>query len=95
MKFKIVSTDYYDENEKIIKKYPCLKDFGFEIEKYEAPVIDFDYKSREFKTIGTVTKYRTYLTINSLERLIELETAVEYPLIITEDEIEIYDSYRE
>lgn len=39
--------------------------------------------------------YKTYITINSLEDLIKLSKDVENELIIDEDNIEIYDDYRE
>lgn len=41
------------------------------------------------------TDHRPYIEINSLEELQKLQAAVEHPLIFTEDEIEIYDDYRE
>lgn len=71
------------ETDKLIATYPCLN-------KYELRIVDLgrtDYWKNPQK--------HAHITINSLEELLELQTAVEHPLIITQDEIEIYDDYRE
>ena len=98
MKFKITSSSYSNNFEKIIKEYPCLKDFGFEVAEYEVPLktrTRDECGKRIFQIYGKNIIREPYVTIESLERLLALKSAVEEPLIITEDEIEIYDGYRE
>ena len=97
MKIKIIST-YYNNIEKLVEKYPCLKDFGFEVVEYEEPLKTWTWDEngkRILQIYGKKIIREPYVTIESLERLLELRFAVDEPLIITEDEIEIYDGYRE
>lgn len=104
MKFEIYSTKVYPNyhsgysSQKLIEEYPCLKGFGFEIVKYEEPRrrIYWDgYGHRIHEIVGTDTLYKACVTIDTIEQLMALQSACEESLIITEDEIEIYDGYRE
>lgn len=84
-------------DDRILNEYPCLKDFGWKlvefVENRHTRILDENMRSI-YQTIPT-TYYRPYIEINSLEELQKLQAAIEYPLIIYEDEIEIYDGYRE
>ena len=98
MKFKITSSFFSNNFEKIIKEYPCLKDFGFEVVEYEVPLKTWTWDENGMRILqiyGKETIRKPYVTIESLEQLLALKSAIEEPLIITEDEIEIYDGYRE
>lgn len=98
MKFKIVSSFYSNNFEKIIKEYPCLKEFGFEVVEYEVPLKTWTCDERGMRILqihGKQTIRKSYVTIESIEQLLALKSAVKAPLIIDEDEIEIYDGYRE
>lgn len=99
MKFKITATSsVYGDPEKLIEGYPCLENFGYELEEYEELKRYYirDENGRRIKMeYGIETKYTPYVRIDSIEQLVELTKAVGNPLVFSEDEIEIYDSYRE
>lgn len=89
MKYRIESSGFYDNAERILKHYPCVKDFGYEEE----------VESNKYRT-----KHVGYVNIESLEELDRFMTAVDAPIIIMNSNtnevdhvpsIEIYDSYRE
>lgn len=85
------------EAKKLLSEYPCLNNFGWKLVEY----VDNQHtriRDENGKWIYQVipkTDHRPYIEINSLEELQKLQAAVEHPLIFTEDEIEIYDDYRE
>ena len=90
MKFKIEAVSVWeyhklDKFKKLIERYPCLNDIGFEIEKYI--------------TNEGVLYYEAFVHIDSLDQLLELSKQVDEELIIHhnfgEPRIEIYDGHRE
>lgn len=85
MQFRVLSSNWCLESEadKLIRDYPCLN-------KYDLKIVDNDV-SPLWKT----PKKKAFIDIHSLEELLELQDAVKHPLIITPDQIEIYDGYRE
>jgi len=101
MRFKIESSWYYDTYEQLIKKYPCLKDFGFEVEKKN--IVRFekikDEEGEILKQEYEKSIYTPYIYIYGLEELRRLRESVHHCLIIDWDgdeaSIEIYDGYRE
>lgn len=100
MKFRIESTNWWKTNELIIH-YPCLTKFGLEVEQEFKPkkvVIEDDLgKPMEFE-YGCDVDYIPYVTIETIEELINLQKAVDHDLIVKdygEPSIEIYDGYRE
>ena len=102
MKFKVSATsvwdfDSHEPKTKLIKEYPCLKNFGFENILFEKPVRNRirDEEGRLITQFSYEPRYDTYITIDTIEQLLELIKVVENPLVITENEIEIYDGYRE
>lgn len=79
MLYRITASGTYRDG-RLLDEYPCLKEFGWKlIEHGENPFM----------------RYTAFIEINTLEDLQKLQAAVEDPLIFTEDEIEIYDDYRE
>lgn len=93
----IWSSDKDEESELLLSEYPCLKDFGWRLVEY----VDVEYtriRDENGEWISQhipTTRHRPYIEINSLEELQKLQATIEHPLIIDEDEIEIYDDYRE
>lgn len=84
MRYRIYSTWNWDNAEALLKDYPRLKDFAFEVEP-----IQLNYETRE----------ASYIDLQTLEDFLTLREAVGQPLIIgpggNKNDIEIYDSYRE
>jgi hypothetical protein len=79
MKFKIDTSGFFYSVEEAKK----LEDLGFTFEKYE-------YRGHQFHKTSKLIE----IEINSLDEL--LKFVKEYgPIILKEDEIEIYDNYRE
>lgn len=101
MLYKIVSVDNSPRSEKhcqdLLDEYPCLANFGWKIVEYIENCYEefLDEYGRAIYRRGPKTCYRPYIEINTLEELQKLQAAVQNPLIFTEDEIEIYDNYRE
>lgn len=99
MKFKIESTNW-DATEKMIEQYPCLANFGLEIEKKEEPkyckIKDENGKPLLFE-YGTKMTYTPYIDINNIDTLVEFTKAVDCCIIFDgrDATIEIYDGYRE
>ena len=102
MKFYISQSDWvYDEekqNAKLIKEYPCLKEYGFELEKIVTKYTRGTVQDDEGNTLEVErckVSYKPYIIINSLEELMKFIKDVDNELVIREDYIEIYDGYRE
>lgn len=100
MKYQIKSTTW-DNIEQLIKHYPCLIKFGFEIDiqlvDREIPVEDENGNIVKF-IYGDEVLNTSFITIDDLDEIRELAEMVKSPLIIFEDDeptIEIYDGYRE
>ena len=99
MKFRISSAVWY-EIDSIIENYPCLLNFGFEIEKTEKPKIckirDENGKHIEFE-YGSKTEYTPYIHLEKIEDVISLSKAVKHDLIVSSEQnsIMIYDGYIE
>ena len=105
MKFRITATSIwsYNEYEQLIKDYPSLLNYGFEVEEKQVPVggcwTRDENDNRIWQTTDqTRSSYTPYIYVDSLEQLIELIKNLEddvRTIVLTEDEIEIYDGYRE
>lgn len=100
MQFHVCSSYWCLDSEvdKVVDKFPCLKDFGLELVDEQEPVYTRirDETGKFIRQVDTTkTKTRAYITIDTIEQLLELEKASGHALIVTQDEIEIYDDYRE
>jgi hypothetical protein len=104
MKFRIESTCIsHRKPEKLIKEYPCLRYFRFEVEQEEVPLGGqwiADENGRIIRQVSdeTRTKYTSYIYIDTIEQLMGLLKAVKdetTEIIVGDDYIEIYDGYRE
>ena len=85
------------QDQKLLVNYPCLKDLGYKdkevIKERRTRIIDENGKA--IYQLMPKTFYEPGIEINSLEELQKLQAAIQYPLIFTGDEIEIYDGSRE
>ena len=103
MKFRITATSvWWQEHEKLIEEYPILSNYGYELEEKQIPVSGCWIKDENGKRIWQTTDktrpiYTPYIHIDTLEQLVEFIKALEDcgTIVMTEDEIEIYDGYRE
>lgn len=100
MKFKIESTANWNNTEKLLAEYPCLKDFNFTVESTPTKSLSFvrDENGKKIFFEKPGTKDIPYVDIKDLDDLMKLHIAVGNPLIIGEGNetvIEIYDTYRE
>lgn len=98
MTFNISSTICW-KNEKMLGKYPCLKDFGYKEVERSVPTgywikDEYGYSILWQEGPNRIV-YDPVIEINSLEELISLINAVDCELVISDTTIEIYDSYRE
>lgn len=99
MKFRIESVYWYEIDE-MMERYPCLVNFGLEIEKKEEPkyhrIKDENGKPLIFEYGNKVT-YIPYIQIDDLDTLIKFTKAVSHKIVFDGEEnlIEIYDGYRE
>lgn len=95
MLYKITASVTQDQ--KLLVKYPCLEDFGYTdiavIRERRIKILDENGKAM-YQMIPK-TFYVPGIEINTLEELQKLQAAIGEPLIFTEDEIEIYDGFRE
>lgn len=106
MKFNIYSTSLYDDPDLLIKKYPCLNKFFFEVIESEVSNIKrtrtkdengfwiyFDDESEKMIIKESV------VYIHSLEELLSLRDECGHELVISKhgdtNTIEIYDTWRE
>lgn len=102
MKFYIENTDY-DKGEKLLKLYPSLSKYGFEIhqvEKVGPKVKTRDENGETIYSIRTYNEEKKTVNIDTLEQLLQFRNDVGEALIIHRDDepipcIEIYDNYRE
>lgn len=105
MKYYIYSAEYWrDQPNPLIRMYPCLKDFGFGIEQKLTPYSTRirDERGRYISQVDYKIKEYGYVIIDAIEKLMELQKAVDHDLIIGgyDDEyggpsITIYDDYIE
>lgn len=101
MKFKIESTFYGTDPDKLLKHYPFLKAYSFYIEEKKIPRktrIRDENGNFMIQEYGYSIEKTPYIHVDHIPDIIKLEKSVEYPLIIDSQEIptiEIYDSYRE
>lgn len=105
MKFRIDATSvpigmYYDNHEQLLKEFPCLSKFGLEVVEEEANCSGQWIRDENNHRIWQPSDkkrifYTPYVTIDTVEQLVELIAAVDYPIVVTSDAIEIYDTYRE
>ena len=105
MKFRIDATSIpigpaYGCHEKLLKEFPCLSKFGLEIVGEEINAGGQWIRDENNNRIWQPSNrkkifYAPYVTIDTVEQLIELINSVENPIVVTSDTIEIYDTYRE
>lgn len=101
MRFEIESSCYYDTNDELLEEYPCLKDYGFEVEKkvYVKTTKIRDDEGNILEQEYEKPVYTPYIYIYGLEELKNLTKSVHAPLIVSwvddHGTIEIYDGYRE
>lgn len=100
-KFYVRSTSVWENPDKIIQYYPCLHDFGFDIQGVRR-----NFKTRIRDEHGEIIFQEGYdikrfgvISVNTIEQLLLLKERVKCELIIDmeneENWIEIYDGYRE
>jgi hypothetical protein len=103
MTYKIEATSIWcanrkDECERILKRFPCLENFGFRIEEKTIPT-SFRIKDENGESIwqecGTKTIYEPYVELDTLDELNELMFELNELLVLSPGIIEIYDTYRE
>lgn len=101
MKFYIRSSVYWENPDRIIERYPCLYDFGFDIRG-----VTRNRKERTLDENGNIIFNERYdikrfgiIIVNDLEQLMALQKRVGYEIIVDVEQgepwIEIYDGYRE
>lgn len=104
MKYHIFTAEYWlDQPDAVLRMYPCLQYFGFEIEEKLVPKTSRirDERGRWCSQINYEMKKYGYVTIDTLEKLMELQKAVDHSLIIRDGDddygqaIMIYDDYIE
>ena len=103
MKFRIYSSFYCMDNEidELLDDYPVLKNYGFEVIKETRTgrrvtrIKDENEKPMVQETPYTYEIKKVYVNIDTLEQLMSLIKDVNCHVIVDEDTIEIYDSYRE
>lgn len=102
MKFQIKATSIWrDEHERLIKEYPMLADYCYEVETTESRtgqwIKDENGDPIYFPNSRTASIHTPYITIDSLKQLIEFINRLEgtSEIVVGEDFIEIYDGYRE
>lgn len=98
MKIQIISA-MYTELDELIRHYPCLCDFGFEIKKEVCPrnVTIKDENGNHIKfEFDSTTKYTPYIEMNTIEDFFKLGKAVNKNLLFRDDMaiIQIADEWR-
>ena len=93
MKFLVESSVHW-ERDKLIENYPCLRKYGYD-----------DSELIKHKRYSSFDIKPAYITIDSLEQLLEFMNEVDAPVIVNDTfiqdnvtakySIEIYDGYRE
>ena len=98
MRFRVTSSGAWDD-QATIADYPCLKDYGLKVEKIKIPITsrirDEKGKWIVFETGEYRVQEKAYITINDLNELMKFIKDCKCCVIVSDDEIEIYDSYRE
>lgn len=106
MRFKIYSSgQFVDDPTELLRNYPCLKDYNFEIVEYEKEYEHHswirDEKGERIRQTRIEKRkiVEGYITVDSLNQLMKLVQDIDEPIIIDNDmikpNIEIYDTYRE
>lgn len=99
VRFRVTSSGAWGDDQATISNYPCLKDYGLEVEKIKIPITRRirDEKGNwiNFETGKYRVQEKSYITINDLNELMKFIKDCESCVIVSDDEIEIYDSYRE
>lgn len=99
MKFHLKSTVYAKYYDKMLEVYPCLKDFGFDVEEkiYQKVSRVKDIHGEYITQENYVGVLEPFVVINTLEELLELIRLLDEEVIVNDDPatIEIYDGYRE
>lgn len=105
MKFQIYSTTEDYNPQRLLKQYPVLNDYHFEIVEYEKEYVHVGYVKDEHgnRIEQHIIRKRkiteAYIIVESLEQLMKLVHDLdEYIIIGDKNEtphIEIYDDYRE
>lgn len=87
-----------EECERLLKKFPCLTDFGFGIAEKSKPTRSYirDENGKHIWQEGPPEiQYLPYIELNTLDDLERLTKTVGESLVYSSGSIEIYDTYRE
>ena len=104
MRVRITATSIWcsDDHEKLINTYPCLLNYGYEVEKEQNPVHEWIRNEAGLhikqETDKVLISYTHYIHIDTIEQLVQLIGDVKdeaASVVMTEDSIEIYDDWRE
>lgn len=88
MRYRIKSTWERNDGNRLLNRYPCLKNYNFEIIREVRPLSWSEYFGETVRS--------PYITINNIEELEKLRQETASNLILTVDgEIEIYNAPRE
>lgn len=82
--YTILTTPNHTWIDKLLKKYPCLKDYGFEVEE---TVIKLPTQEKTTKIVTA------YVHIHSLEELVELQNKIDHVMLLGHESLYIYDEF--
>ena len=86
MEFELMSAKHWTDSKRILKDYPQIAN------EFKVQIIDTTEETEYGKRL---VDSEVFITINTLEDLIKLNEIVEVEIIISGDEILIYDDYIE
>lgn len=86
MEFQLMSAKYWVDFKRILKDYPQIAN------EFKVRVVD---TTKETEYGKRLVDSEVFITINTLEDLIKLNEILEVEIIISGDEILIYDDYIE
>ena len=86
MEFQLMSAKYWSDFKRILNDYPQIAN------EFKVRIVD---TTEEYESGERYINSEVYITINTLEDLIKLNEIVEVEIIISGDEILIYDDYIE
>ena len=86
MEFQLMSAKYWSDFKRILNDYPQIAN------EFKVRIVD---TTEEYESSERYINSEVYITINTLEDLIKLNEIVEVEIIISGDEILIYDDYIE
>ena len=86
MEFQLMSAKYWSDFKRILNDYPQIAN------EFKVRIVD---TTEEYESGKRYINSEVYITINTLEDLIKLNEIIEVEIIISGDEILIYDDYIE